>query len=154
MLGRKKFVPGVRIEEFVKVQSELPVALKLRIILCKVGDEIIGGTVFSAIGNTGLCLLAATTHKGRTLGASHLAWWKMLMWLQEKGYKLCDLGGIDAVEAPGPYHFKKGLNGFESRSVGFFYTSPGVLGDMLIGTAYRVKPLLRKAKGLKLKLHR
>ncbi len=154
MLVRKKFVPGVAIEEFFSIQSQLPEPLRMNVCLCYQGEEAVAGLVFSATGNRGLMLLAATTQKGRLFGASHLIWSQVLQSMRDKGYALCDLGGIDAVEAPGPYHFKKGLNGFESRRIGFFYTSPGVLGDMLIGTAYRVKPLLRKAKGLKLKLHR
>ncbi len=152
MVARKRFVPGVNIDDFFEMQKRLPEGLKMKTILCYSGDELVSGAVFSALGNRGLMLHSATSPHGRELCASHLVWWHIAQRLKGAGYTGCDLGGVNAEIAPGPYRFKKGMGGTEASRLGFYFVSSGVLGRMAIRTGYWAKPWVRKAKGCAIRI--
>ncbi len=154
MVARKKFVPGVSIGDFFEIQKRLPEERKMKVILCYSGEKLVSGTVFSALGNRGLMLLSASSPQGRELCASHFVWWHIAQRLKGEGYTRCDLGGVNAETAPGPYRFKRGLGGSEAGRLGFYFVSSGMLGGVVIRAGYWAKPWIGKAKGYAIRISR
>ncbi len=117
MKGRKIFDTAVDIEQFRKIQLDLPEDLKPRILICEHEGEPISAIVCSAIGNTGIYLLGATGDKGLTLKGSYLLHWHMIKWLKKTNYRYYDLGGIDPDKNQGVYHFKAGFKGKDAYHI-------------------------------------
>jgi hypothetical protein len=101
------------------VHKYLPLDLKPRIFLCKKGHNPLAGAVISAIGNTGILLLAATTVEGRKVMASYILQWRLIEWLQTKGIHYYDLGGTSPSH-PSVNYFKAGLGGEAAIHAGLF----------------------------------
>jgi lipid II:glycine glycyltransferase (peptidoglycan interpeptide bridge formation enzyme) len=124
MRERKGFIPGVDYNVFRKIQAELPEPLRMRIALCKSDGESICGSVYSAIGTTGIYLFGATGDRGLGSNGGYLLQWLMIRRLKEAGALTYDLGGIDPDENPGVYQFKLGVagrNGVEEELLGEFH---------------------------------
>jgi lipid II:glycine glycyltransferase (peptidoglycan interpeptide bridge formation enzyme) len=83
----------------------------MRILICKEGGIPVAGVVASALGDTAIYLLGATSDHGLNARGTYLLQWTLIKWLRENGVKWYDLGGIDPGRNPGVYHFKKGLSG-------------------------------------------
>jgi hypothetical protein len=153
MLTRKGFSPGVDINEFRKIQKDLPDDLKMRIMICEFEEEPVSALVGSLIGNRGIYLLGATGDKGLKLKGSYLLQWRMIQWLKEHGARWYDLGGIDPDGNPGVYHFKTGLGGVDVKYLGCFESSQSLVssflvkaGDQLMITSRKLKPLLSRIR--------
>lgn len=58
-------------------------------------------------GNRATAVLSATTERGRELRASYAVVWALIQHCKKLGLDSCDLGGIDPVQNPGVYRFKK-----------------------------------------------
>ena len=102
------------------------------------------GLVASSIGATGIYLLGATSNEGMTAKGSYLLQWHMLQRLNGKGCEWYDLGGINAEENPGVYHFKKGLGGDEVIQMGRYDLHPNRLSEFAVGTAQRMRALVER----------
>lgn len=111
MRDRKAFRTTVDVEEFERIHENLPEAHRLRILICEQEGAPVAGLVASAIGDSAIYLLGATSDKGLKAKGSYLLQWSLIQWLKENGFKTYDLGGIDPKGNPGVYHFKKGLSG-------------------------------------------
>ena len=111
MHKRKAFTQFVNIDEFRLIQQKLSDVLKMKILACHSQGEVHATLIFSAIGNMGLALLAATYDRGLNSGSSHYLHWKAIEWLKVRGYQWYDLGGYDPVRVPGTAQFKRGLAG-------------------------------------------
>ena len=59
-------------------------------------------------GDKGWDLFAATSVKGRKIYASYGLFWQLMRHCQEMGVRYYDMSGIDPVNNPGVYDFKKG----------------------------------------------
>ncbi|MCX5704158.1 MAG: peptidoglycan bridge formation glycyltransferase FemA/FemB family protein [Candidatus Omnitrophica bacterium] len=125
MHERKKYIPGVDYDEFREIQRELPEPLKMRIIVCEYEGVPVTAAVVSAIGNTGIYLLGATGDLGLQLKGAYLSQWLMIQWLQARGCRWYDLGGINPKNNPGVYHFKAGLSGMDVCHIGQYEFSKG-----------------------------
>lgn len=135
MVSRKGFTASEAITNFKRLQDLLPDGDKLRISLCRQNGALCAGLVWSAIGDTGIELIAATSDAGTQLGGSHLLRWKLIEKLKEQGVILYDLSGINPARNPGTCRFKKELAGSHGRDVfylGRFDASPGLLSWALI----------------------
>jgi lipid II:glycine glycyltransferase (peptidoglycan interpeptide bridge formation enzyme) len=117
MHSRKKFAEFVDKDQFRAMQIALPERLKMQIILVRDAGEPVAALAWSAIGDTGLPLLAATGDRALRNGAANLMWWQMIQWLKQNGTRFCDLGGIDPVQNPGGFTFKTGIAGEAGRRV-------------------------------------
>ncbi|MGN6387642.1 MAG: lipid II:glycine glycyltransferase FemX [Verrucomicrobiota bacterium] len=113
MFDRKKFSTSVDVGEFEKICADLPEPFKLRILICRQGGVAVSGIVCSAMGDTGIYLLGATTSAGLQAKGAYLLQWRMIQWLKEQGFRYYDLGGIDPEKNPGVYHFKQGMSGMD-----------------------------------------
>jgi hypothetical protein len=111
MLKRKAFATTVDIEEFGRLQEDLPDTHRMRILICEQDGRPIAGLVASAMGDSAIYLLGATSDDGLDAKGAYLLQWTLIQWLKESGFKWYDLGGIDPEGNPGVYSFKRGLSG-------------------------------------------
>jgi lipid II:glycine glycyltransferase (peptidoglycan interpeptide bridge formation enzyme) len=126
MHSRKGFTEYVNIEEYRSMQQDLCDDVKMRIIACQSKGEVHAALIFSAIGDMGLGLLGATSHRGLSSGGFHFLMWKATQWLKTQGYQWFDLGGYNPDWAPGTAHFKYGLagqKGIDCPRIGQYDTS-------------------------------
>jgi lipid II:glycine glycyltransferase (peptidoglycan interpeptide bridge formation enzyme) len=149
MKERKQFVTFVDIHELEAVQQRLAEPLKMRIALCSVGQEPVAGLVYSALGETAVGILAATSGRGRELGAAYLTWRHTVGLLRERGLRRFDLGGVDVENAPGPAHFKKGLAGKSGgivQHIGQFDAPGSALSRFCLGTGSSLQKAYRRLR--------
>ena len=117
MWRRKRFEEGVDVDEFGRIQDTLPEAQRMKILICMQGETPLAGIVCSAMGNTGIYLLGATSDSGLKAKGAYLLQWTMIKWLKQHGFEYYDLGGIDPVANPGVYSFKRGLSGCDTSKI-------------------------------------
>lgn len=113
MHARKRFAEYVYIDEYKKIQGDLPEKLKMHVMVSRSKGNLCSALVCSAVGDIAINLLAATSSYDieNRLNSSHLLFWKMLEWAKSQGCTWYDLGGINPERNPGGYQFKKGLAG-------------------------------------------
>jgi len=111
MWARKRFEEGVNVDEFARIQEALPKAQRMKVLICMQGNTPVAGIVCSAMGNSAIYLLGATSDNGLKAKGAYLLQWKMIEWLKRSGIQYYDLGGINPERNPGVYHFKQGFSG-------------------------------------------
>src|ERR1700722_4881767 len=111
MRKRKTFETTVDVEEFERIQEDLPERHRMRILICEARGVPVAGLVVSAVGGSAIYLLGATSDDGLKSQGAYLLHWTMIQWLKENVIRWYDLGGIDPIENPGVYSFKKGFSG-------------------------------------------
>lgn len=125
MMERKHFDTSVDVDEFRRMQVELPEPFKMQLFLCEQEGKVTNALVVSAIGDTAIYLLGATSSEGLKLKGAYLLQWRAIQWLKAQGCRWYDLGGINQERNPGVYHFKSGLGGNENRQLGMYDLSGG-----------------------------
>jgi hypothetical protein len=130
MRQRKTFETTVDEEEFLRIQETLPEAHRMRILLCQENGVTVAGLVATAMGDSAIYLLGATSDAGLNAKGAYLLQWSMIQWLKENGVRWYDLGGIDPEANPGVYHFKKGFSGAD-----VFQMNPLVASDSAVSSA-------------------
>ena len=113
MWKRKAFETTVDVEEFGRLQEDLPKSHRMRILICEQDGLPVAGLVASAMGDSAIYLLGATSDDGLNAKGAYLLQWTLIQWLKENGFRSYDLGGIDPERNPGVYHFKSGLSGVD-----------------------------------------
>lgn len=157
MVSRKKFLEPNNIKQFRTMQTQLPDKLKMGIMLCRSGNDVCAGLIWSAMGNRGIELFAATSDAGTNIkGASHLLRWKLVQKLKEAHITNYDLNGINPVKNPGSYRFKTDLAGKNGKDVTYLgrFDSHGSLprylciqgGDRLRSSYRSMRESLRGAR--------
>ena len=111
MKKRKAFASTVNVEQFAQIQESLPEPHCMEVLICKQQDTPVAGIVCSAMGDSAIYLLGATTDDGLNSRGAYLLQWTLIQWLKKHGTRWYDLGGIDPNGNPGVYSFKKGLSG-------------------------------------------
>jgi Acetyltransferase (GNAT) domain len=111
MQQRKGFESTVDIEEFGRLQEDLPGAHRMRILICEQDGRPVAGLVASAMGDSAIYLLGATSDDGLNAKGAYLLQWTLIQWLKENGFRWYDLGGVNPDINPGVYSFKRGLSG-------------------------------------------
>ena len=112
MRKRKTFETTVDIDEFGRIQETLAESHRMRILICEDEGVPVAGLVASAMGDSAIYLLGATSDDG-------LEFERRLPFavdLDSAGSRKMasswyDLGGIDPEGNPGVYHFKRGFVG-------------------------------------------
>lgn len=117
MMARKMFETTVSVPEFARLQSALPAASKMQILLCEKEGVLFNALVIAPGGDTGIYLLAATSDAGLAADGAFLLQWRAITWLKEQGYRWYDLGGVNAETNPGVYQFKSGMGGKDTYQV-------------------------------------
>lgn len=111
MRNRKSFETTVNAEEFARIQAALPESQRMDVSICQDNGVPIAGLVASAMGDSAIYLLGATSDAGLNSKGAYLLQWTMICRLKELGIKSYDLGGIDPERNPGVYYFKRGFSG-------------------------------------------
>jgi lipid II:glycine glycyltransferase (peptidoglycan interpeptide bridge formation enzyme) len=116
---RKGFTENVRMEDFLAVHELLPEQDKMTIVAVGKDKRVDACMISTALGDTGIPVLAATARTGLKNYASYLAYWEMLKQMSEKGVRWFDFRGIDPEGNRGVYNFKKGISGSRGIEVSF-----------------------------------
>ena len=132
MHARKGFATKVDIDEFGRMQALLPASERMRVLICKENEVPVAGLVASAIGESAIYLLGATSDAGLNARGAYLLQWTLISWLKERGIQYYDLGGIDPAGNPGVYHFKKGLSGADICQIGPLCASKSAVSSGLV----------------------
>jgi lipid II:glycine glycyltransferase (peptidoglycan interpeptide bridge formation enzyme) len=153
MNQRKGFVPTSSVDEFRRMQRDLPPRHQMRVFLASTngasGCVGAAGVVCSHIGDFGVFLHGATTDAGLRSQASYLLQWRALTWLKEQGAASYNLHGINPVANPGTYHFKAGLcgrNGVDQHYLGTYECAGAAGSQALVGMALSARRALRNGK--------
>lgn len=117
---RRKGFKGLDPQQFVRAQSILSDAEKMRIIVAYYNGEPITAHVTTNLGDTAILLMVASNEKGLEFGASYLVWWKAIVASMRRGMKKYDVGGIDYKKNPHVSRFKAGIGGEECSHIGAF----------------------------------
>jgi lipid II:glycine glycyltransferase (peptidoglycan interpeptide bridge formation enzyme) len=113
MRKRKEFETTVDAEEFERIQEALAESQPMRVLICEHKGVPVAGLVVSAMGDSAIYLLGATSDEGLKSKGAYLLQWTMIQWLKENGLSWYDFGGIDPEGNPGVYAFKKGFSGVD-----------------------------------------
>jgi lipid II:glycine glycyltransferase (peptidoglycan interpeptide bridge formation enzyme) len=140
---RKTFETTVDVEEFARIQDDLAEPHRLRILICEYKGAPVAGLVVSAIGDSAIYLLGATSDEGLNSKGSYLLHWTMIQWLKEKGIRWYDLGGIDPIGNPGVYSFKKGFSGADVIQVNPMVACSSALSSAVVRTGMAMQRTLR-----------
>jgi hypothetical protein len=148
MASRKGLDVSSDIDHLKAVQRDLPAALKLWTVLCRLNGHRCAGAIFSTIGTTAVYLRGATSDAGLKTNASYAVQWAFVRWLKEHGLVHYDLNGINPDANPGTYFFKRGLAGKRGRDVEFvgrFQMAGSPLGAWIVKTGERLAPGYQRA---------
>jgi Acetyltransferase (GNAT) domain len=151
MVSRKKFVSFADINKFRRMQVLLPENFKLIIMLARSDQGLCAGLICTAIGKSAAYLFGATSNAGLKSSGSYLLQWKLIEKLKERGFSTYDLDGIDPIENPGTYTYKKDLAGVNGRDVyllGRFDSHPGPLSHAFVNLGDGLKALRRNGREL------
>jgi hypothetical protein len=143
MLKRKAFETTVDIAEFEQIQESLPETQRMRILICEQDGVPVAGIVASAMGDSGIYLLGATSDDGLNSKGAYLLQWTMIQWLKENGFKSYDLGGIDPEGNPGVYAFKKGFSGADVSQLSPFVACDNVVSSTIVRASLVAKSVVR-----------
>jgi lipid II:glycine glycyltransferase (peptidoglycan interpeptide bridge formation enzyme) len=117
MLKRKGFQTTVDVEEFGRIQEDLPAEQRMHVLIAESEGVPVAGLVASAMGDSAIYLLGATSDAGLQSKGAYLLHWNFIERLKTKGTKWYDLGGIDPEKNPGVYHFKRGFSGSDVSQI-------------------------------------
>ena len=146
MMARKQFETTVDVAEFRQMQMDLPMPLKMQIFLCLKEGKVLNALVVSALGDTAIYLMGATSDEGLKLKGAYLLQWRAIQWLKERGCRWYDLGGVDPIRNPGVYHFKQGLGGEEIEHLGAFEASAGFASAWCVKGGERLQAFARRLR--------
>lgn len=146
MRKRKSFETSVNIEEFQRMQDQLPEPQRMHILICKEQGIPVAGLVASAMGDSAIYLLGATSDAGLNAKGAYLLQWTMMRLLKENGVRFYDLGGIDPEANPGVYHFKKGLAGADVYQLTPLVVSKSSLSSAMVRIALGMQRTIRASR--------
>ena len=143
MRKRKSFETTVSVEEFGRIQEKLPESQRMRILICKDKSVPVVGLVASAMGDSAIYLLGATSDEGLSSKGAYLLHWTLIGWLKGRGAKWYDLGGIDPQGNPGVYHFKRGFSGTDLCQINPLMASDSALSSGIVKAGLAMQRTLR-----------
>jgi lipid II:glycine glycyltransferase (peptidoglycan interpeptide bridge formation enzyme) len=147
MLNRKRFNTTVNVEEFQRMQEDLPEKERMRILIAESGGTPVAGVVASGMGSTAIYLLGATSDAGLTSKGTYLLHWTLIQTLKADGIRWYDLGGIDPEQNPGVFHFKKGFGGLDSTQFSPLVASASTLSTGMVKAGLAVQRTLTGSGG-------
>jgi lipid II:glycine glycyltransferase (peptidoglycan interpeptide bridge formation enzyme) len=143
MRERKAFETTVDADEFGRIQKSLAEPQRMRILICQDQGVPVAGLVASAMGDSAIYLLGATSDEGLNSKGAYLLQWTLIRWLKERGIKSYDLGGIDPQGNPGVYHFKRGLSGVDNCQIDPFAASDSTLSSGMVKAGLTIQRTFR-----------
>jgi lipid II:glycine glycyltransferase (peptidoglycan interpeptide bridge formation enzyme) len=143
MLTRKAFQTNVDVDEFERMQERLAPPHRMRILICERGGTPVAGLVASAMGDSAIYLLGATSDAGLDCKGSYLLQWTLIKRLKETGVRWYDLGGIDPVKNPGVYSYKRGLSGADVVQLSPMAACTSVISSAVVRAGMAFQKTLR-----------
>lgn len=143
MRKRKTFETTVATDEFGHIQETLAESQRMRILICEDKGVPVAGLVASAMGDSAVYVLGATSDDGLNSKGAYLLQWSLIRWLKENGIKWYDLGGIDPEGNPGVYHFKRGLSGVDVCQINPLAASGSALSSGIVKAGLAMQRTLR-----------
>ncbi len=147
MRKRKEFDTTVDVEEFGRIQKDLAEPHRMQVLICEDSGIPVAGLVASAMGDSAIYLLGATSDEGLNSKGAYLLQWVLIRWLKEKGVRWYDLGGIDPEGNPGVYHFKRGLSGLDVRQINPLVASNSAVSSAIAKAGLAVQRAFRGFAG-------
>ena len=147
MRKRKAFETTVDVEEFGRMQAALTPRQRMRVMICEDQGTPVAGLVVSAMGDSAIYLLGATSDDGLKSKGAYLLHWTMIQWLKENGICWYDLGGVDPVGNPGVYSFKKGFSGSEVCQTNPLVASGSAVSSTIVKASMAMQRTLRASLG-------
>jgi lipid II:glycine glycyltransferase (peptidoglycan interpeptide bridge formation enzyme) len=132
MRERKAFETTVDADQFGRIQEALPESQRMRVMICEDKGVPVAGLVASAMGDSAIYLLGATSDAGLNSKGAYLLQWALIRWLKECGIKSYDLGGINPERNPGGYYFKRGLSGVDICQINPYAASVSVVSSGMV----------------------
>ncbi len=148
MKKRKGFQSTVDIEEFANIHEQLPEPHRLRIWICQDKGVPVAGLVASAMGDSAIYVLGATSDKGLTAKGAYLLQWAAIQWLKANGYRWYDLGGIDPEGNPGVHRFKKGISGADVTQIQPLMACDSVVSSAVVRAGFAFQRAMRNCQGM------
>jgi hypothetical protein len=149
MWERKAFETTVDVEEFGRLQEDLPETHRMRILICEQDGIPVAGVVASAMGDSAIYLLGATSDAGLNAKGAYLLQWTLIQWLKENGIKWYDLGGIDPEGNPGVYSFKKGFSGADVYQLAPLVACNSAVSSVVVKASLAVKRIVGSLAALR-----
>ena len=143
---RTRFQSGVDAERWSALQERLASSERICVFSAYRSGSVIAALGISALGDTGIYLLGATGESGLTSRASYVLQWRAAEWLQKRGCRAYDLGGIDPEQNPGVYQFKAGLRGERVSFVGTYECCDSALSRFLVSLGEGVRQARRRTR--------
>jgi len=143
MRERKAFETTVDVAEFGRMQGTLAESQRMHILICENKRVPVAGLVASAMGDSAIYLLGATSDDGLNSKGAYLLQWALIKWLKENGVKWYDMGGIDPKGNPGVYHFKRGLSGADVCQVNPLVGSDSSISTGIVKAGLAIRRTLR-----------
>lgn len=153
MQKRKTFETTVDVEEFGRIQQDLPESHRMQVLICEDNGVPVAGLVVSAIGDSAIYLLGATSDNGLKSKGAYLLQWTMIKWLKERGVKWYDLGGIDSELNPGVYSFKKGFSGIDVTQMNPLVACDSMVSSTIVKAGLAMRRSLHTWRGALQPLH-
>jgi hypothetical protein len=148
MWKRKAFETTVDVEEFAQIQEDLPEQHRMQILICEQAGTPVAGIVTSAMGDSAIYLLGATSDDGLNAKGAYLLQWTMIQWLKANGIKWYDLGGIDPVGNPGVYSFKRGFSAADVSQLAPLVACDNVVSSTVVKASLMANRVLRSVAAL------
>jgi hypothetical protein len=143
MRNRKTFDTTVDVEDFDRIQQDLPEGQRMQILIGEQQGRPVAGIVVSAMGDSAIYLLGATSDDGLKAKGSYLLQWTAIQWLKENGIRWYDLGGIDPESNPGVYQFKKGFSGADLTQLSPLTTCENVFSSVVVKASLNMNRAIR-----------
>ena len=143
MWERKTFETTVDVKEFGRLQEDLPEPHRMRILICEQDGVPVAGVVASAMGDSAIYLLGATSDDGLNAKGAYLLQWTLIQWLRENGFRWYDLGGIDPEGNPGVYSFKRGLSGTDVSQLTPLVACNSVVSSAIVRVSLAAQRVMR-----------
>jgi len=147
MRNRKTFETTVDVEEFGRIQESLPESQRMRILICEDKGVPVAGLVTSAMGDSAIYLLGATSDEGLNSKGAYLLHWTVIQWFKENGIRWYDLGGIDPEGNPGVYHFKRGFSGADVCQLSPLVATGSAFSSSIVKVGLAMERALRGFRG-------
>jgi lipid II:glycine glycyltransferase (peptidoglycan interpeptide bridge formation enzyme) len=145
MRKRKKFETTVDADEFGRIQESLAESQRMRILICENKGVPVTGVVASAMGDSAIYLLGATSDDGLKSKGAYLLHWTMIQWLKKVGIRWYDLGGIDPDGNPGVYSFKRGFSGVDVCQINPLVASDSAVSSGIVKAGLAMQRTVRGA---------
>jgi lipid II:glycine glycyltransferase (peptidoglycan interpeptide bridge formation enzyme) len=143
MRKRKTFETTVDTDEFGHIQEALAESQRMRILISEDKSVPVAGLVASAMGDSAIYLLGATSDEGLNSKGAYILQWTLIKWLKENGIRWYDLGGIDPEGNSGVYHFKRGLSGTDVCQINPLVTCDSAVSSAIVRAGLAMQRALR-----------